>query len=55
MLRRTYWVFLAAFCAGSLAPAAGAADGPAELENLPVVDISRQTRCAGPGTLWVRL
>ena len=41
MVGRSYWVFLAAFCAGSLAPAAATADDQGALENLPVVDISR--------------
>ncbi len=44
MLGRSYWVFLAAFCAASFAITVTAADNKAEAENLPVVDISRQTR-----------
>jgi len=44
MARQTYWVFLAAFCAGSFASMVAAADDKAEVENLPVVDISQQTR-----------
>jgi len=44
MVGRSYWVFLAAVCAGSLAGTVAAADDKAKLENLPVVDISRQTR-----------
>jgi len=44
MVGQSYWVYLAAFCAGCLAGTLAAADDRAELENLPVVDISQQTR-----------
>ena len=44
MAGRRCWVLLAAFCAGSLASTAATADDQAELENLPVVDISQQTQ-----------
>lgn len=44
MVGRSYWVFLAAFCAGSFASTVATPDDPPELENLPVVDISQQTQ-----------
>ncbi len=44
MVGRSYWVFLAAFFAGSCATKAATAGNPPESENLPVVDISQQTR-----------
>lgn len=44
MVGRSYRVFLAAFCAGSFASTAATADDHAELEDLPVVDISQQTQ-----------
>ena len=44
MAGRNYWIFFAVFCAGSFASTVATADGQAELENLPVVDISQQTQ-----------
>jgi len=44
MAGRSYWVFLAVVCVGILSPAISGAGDKAKLENLPVVDISRQTR-----------
>ena len=44
MVRQSCWVFFAAFCAGSFAGPVAMADDRAELENLPVVDISQQTQ-----------
>ena len=44
MAGRNYWIFFAVFCAGSFASTVATADGQAELENLPVVDISQLTQ-----------
>jgi len=43
MAGRNCWIFFAVFCAGSFASTVATADGQAELENLPVVDISQLT------------
>ena len=44
MLGRTSWVLVVAICVGSLASAVAAKEDKGKTENLPTVDISKQTK-----------